>query len=311
MKSIYLIVSSDYITIKQNITWILKDNNLTNDNVIKYDLIDTSIDKVVEELDTFNFLVDRKVVVASNCLFLSGGKVKNMIEQNTLSLEKYINNPNLDNILILVTEKLDERKNIVKLLKKKAEIIDKDVPILEILKKQKEGFKVDDYTLKYLIDYCNNDNEKIVNEFNKLKLFKCEEKMISMDDIDVVVMKSLEDNIFSLLDAITSRKKKKALKIYLDLVENREDSNKILAMVMDQFRMIYKGKILAREKMRNDQIAKTLGIHPYRFQKAMEKASNYTTREILEILNTLSDIDIKTKSGKSNLCSFEAFIMSL
>lgn len=135
--------------------------------------------------------------------------------------------------------------------------------------------------------------------------------MISMDDIDVVVMKSLEDNIFSLLDAITSRKKKKALKIYLDLVENREDSNKILAMVMDQFRMIYKGKILAREKMRNDQIAKTLGIHPYRFQKAMEKASNYTTREILEILNTLSDIDIKTKSGKSNLCSFEAFIMSL
>lgn len=141
MKSIYLIVSSDYITIKQNITWILKDNNLTNDNVIKYDLIDTSIDKVVEELDTFNFLVDRKVVVASNCLFLSGGKVKNMIEQNTLSLEKYINNPNLDNILILVTEKLDERKNIVKLLKKKAEIIDKDVPILEILKKQKKDLR--------------------------------------------------------------------------------------------------------------------------------------------------------------------------
>ncbi len=311
MKNVYLIVATDFITIKESIDKIARENKFSEEEKIKYDALNTPLDRVVEELDTFSFLVNKKLLILDNAYFLSPTKVKGYSVDNTESLEKYLNNPNPDNVLIIITDKLDERKKIVKLLKEKATIIDKEISIFDILKSDKEDYKVEDYTLRYLIDYCGNDNEKIMNEFTKLKLYKMEEKEITKDDIEKIVIKSLEDNIFSLIDAITSRNDKKALKIYSDLIENREDANKILSMVMEQFRIIYKGKVLLKENHNYNQVAQSLGIHPYRFSKAMEKAGNYSLHEIVAILNALADIDINTKTGKSNIASFETFLMSL
>ena len=82
---------------------------------------------------------------------------------------------------------------------------------------------MEDYVIKYFIDYCGNDNEKILNELEKLKCYKMKEifyknhlyiytnQNITYDDIDSVVLKSFNDNIFSLIDAIMNKNKKKAI----------------------------------------------------------------------------------------------------
>jgi len=312
MKTIYLILSDDYISIKENINSILKENNLKEECVIKYDLSNTLIDKVIEDLDTYNFLVDRKVIVCDNVFFLTGAKVKGAVEQNTDILIKYLNNPSLDNILILVCDKLDERKSVVKLLKEKATIIDNNISINKIIKSRLEGFKMEDYVIKYFIEYCGNDNEKILNELEKLKCYKYEDKIITYDDIDSVVIKSFNDNIFSLIDAIMNKNKKKAINLYQDLLNNGEDINKILSLLADQFRMIYNGNILLKEHNNNyKEVASILGIHPYRFQKSIESSYSYSISEVLKNINKIDNIEIDIKTGKSTIVAFEMFIYSL
>lgn len=312
MKTIYLIQSNDYISIKENISNILKEQNIGNECLIKYDLATSLIEDVVEDLDTYNFLVEKKVIVCDNAWFLTGTKVRGMVEQNVDVFIKYLNNPSSENILILVCDKLDERKNVVKLLKEKANIIDCEISINKIIKSRLEDFKMEDYVIKYFIDYCGNDNEKILNELEKLKCYKYEEKIITYDDIDTIVLKTFNDNVFSLIDAIMNKNKKKALKLYEDLLNNGEDFNKILSLLADQFRMIYNGKILLKEYNNNyKEVASILDIHPYRFQKSIESSYNYSMKDVLKYLEMIDNIEIDIKTGKSTLVSFEMFIYSL
>lgn len=312
MKTIYVIQSNDYISIKENINNILKDNNVSNDCLIKYDLSNTLIEDVIEDLDTYNFLVEKKVIVCDNAWFLTGSKIRGMIEQNVDSFTKYLNNPSSENILILICDKLDERKSIVKLLKEKATFIDNEISINKIIKSRLEDFKMEDYVIKYFIEYCGNDNEKILNELEKLKCYKYSDKIITYDDIDSIVLKTFNDNVFSLIDAIMNKNKKKAIKLYEDLLNNGEDINKILSLLADQFRMIYNGKILLKEYNNNyREVASILDIHPYRFQKSIESSYNYSLKDVLKYLEMIDDIEIDIKTGKSTIVAFEMFIYSL
>lgn len=314
MKTLYFIQSSDYISIKESINNILKEHKVGEECLIKYDLNDTSINTVIEDLDTFNFLVEKKIIVCDNAYFLTGAKAsRGSIEQDMDSFVRYLENPSLDNVLILICDsKLDERKKATKLLKEKAVFIEEDISINKIIKSRLEGFKMEDRVINYYIEYCGKDNEKILNELEKLKCYKFNEKEITYDDIDNIVIKNFNDNVFSLIDAIMKKEKNKSINLYYDLLKNGEDENKILAMLCEQFRIIYNGRILLKENNNNyNLVSEMLGIKSYRLQKVIESSYNYNNSDILKYLNLLDEIEIGIKTGKSTISAFEIFIYSL
>ena len=314
MKTLYFIQSSDYISIKESINNILKEHKVGEECLIKYDLNDTSINTIIEDLDTFNFLVEKKIIVCDNAYFLTGTKAsRGSIEQDMDSFVRYLENPSLDNVLILICDsKLDERKKATKLLKEKAVFIEEDISINKIIKSRLEGFKMEDRVINYYIEYCGKDNEKILNELEKLKCYKFNEKEITYDDIDNIVIKNFNDNVFSLIDAIMKKEKNKSINLYYDLLKNGEDENKILAMLCEQFRIIYNGRILLKENNNNyNLVSDILGIKSYRLQKVIESSYNYNNSDILKYLNLLDEIEIGIKSGKSTFSAFEIFIYSL
>ena len=314
MKTLYFIQSSDYISIKESINNILKEHKVGEECLIKYDLNDTSINTIIEDLDTFNFLVEKKIIVCDNAYFLTGTKAsRGSIEQDMDSFVRYLENPSLDNVLILICDsKLDERKKATKLLKEKAVFIEEDISINKIIKSRLEGFKMEDRVINYYIEYCGKDNEKILNELEKLKCYKFNEKEITYDDIDNIVIKNFNDNVFSLIDAIMKKEKNKSINLYYDLLKNGEDENKILAMLCEQFRIIYNGRILLKENNNNyNLVSDILGIKSYRLQKVIESSYNYNNSDILKYLNLLDEIEIGIKTGKSTISAFEIFIYSL
>lgn len=313
MKTLYFIQSSDYILIKESINNILKEHKVGEECLIKYDLNDTSINTVIEDLDTFNFLVEKKIIVCDNAFFLTGTKARGAIEQDLDSFVKYLKNPSNENVLVLICDgKLDERKTAIKLLREKAIFIDSEVSINKIIKSRLEGFKMEDYVINYFIEYCGKDNEKILNELEKLKCYKFNDKIITYDDIDNIVIKNFSDNIFSLIEAMMKKNREKAVKLYYELIKNGEDENKILSMLCDQFRMIYNGRVLLKENNNNSKlVASILGINAYRFQKAIDSSYGYTNKDILKYLNLLDEIEIGIKTGKSTISAFEIFIYSL
>lgn len=307
----YIIESTDYVVINSRIKDILKQNNLTSDMIIKYDLLETPISVAIEDLDTYNFLSSNKVVICDNAYFLTSSKPKGAVSHNEEELERYLKNPSSENILILICDKIDTRKKLVKLVDKKY-VLGGEVSIEDLVKERLENFKMDYKTIKYLIEYCDNDNERILNEIDKLKCYKYEEKIITIEDINEAVIKLTGDDVFSLIDAIVSKNRKKAYLITEELTSKGEDISKIIIMVSDQFRLMYQVKSFLKQGYSQEQIASTLKIHPYRVKLAVEKGYSYSSKVLLTNLEYFFDLDYMIKSGNNNpkLC-FELFLAKL
>ncbi len=310
--NVYIIESNDYIIINETINKIISDNRLNNDNIIKFDMTEVNITQVIEDLDTYNLLLDNKIIVCSNSYFLSPTKVKSSVEHKLSDLKKYIQNPNSMNYLIMVCDKLSDKKEIVELIKENVKIVTANISIENLIKERLETYKMDSNTIAYLIKYCLNDNEKILNELEKLKMYKFDEGIITKEDIDACVIRSYDDNVFDLVNAIAKKDRKNAHNIYERLISNDTDSTLIIGSVANNIRTLYVTKILLKEGYSIDKIANTLSVKRGAISIASENVRNFREKELLNILNVLADIDIKTKIGEvNNNLAFELFILNL
>ena len=310
MENIYVIASQDDFLIRKNIEKI--KSKLVGFEEVSYDLKEDSITRVIEDLDTFNFLVSGKIVVAHNAYLLTSEKPKNAIEQNPEILEKYIKNPNSDNVLILTCKKMDERKGIVKLLKKSAKIVDTTLDIYKLISQNLEDYQMDIETQKFLVDRTLNNYERVINELEKLKLYKYDDKVILKEDIENIVVKTIDDNIFALIDSIIAKDKKNAFMIYEDMLLHNEEPMKILILLANKIRLLYQVKILSRTIYLDDEIGKIIGSHPYPVKLARGIIHKFSESDLLKYLHELSNIDISVKTGKTyQNIGLEQFILTL
>ena len=304
----YLIVTNDKITLDEKI----KELNKSNDaEVVFYDLLEVPVEKLIEDLDTINFLASKKIVVGYNAFFLSSDKTKSTVEHNTDILEHYLDNQS-DNILILTIDNIDKRKKIVSNILKKVNLIEEIADIDTLIKKRFEDYKISNILIEKLKNRCGNDHERIFNEIEKLKLYKIDTKEILEEDIDKVVMENLDDNIFHFIDNILSGNKEYAFKQYNNFLLHGEQIVHMIILLSNKIRLIYQVKELVNDGYNTLDISKKLKVHEYPVKLALNKGYQYSDKKLLDLLEELSNIDLAIKSGKSlGDIEFETLLASI
>ena len=203
----YLIYGNDYGLIKREIDKIISGTS----DVVKYDLLVSNVSDVIEEASCMSLFDDKKVVIGENALFLTGANTS--VNHDIDYLTSYVNAENHDNIVILtvVQDKLDERKKIVKLLKKNVTVIhketidEKDLPKFVIKEFLNNGYKIDYKTASYFVDYVGKNVDILLSEINKMIIYKDTDKEIFIEDIINISSKGFNDNVFDLSDAIMKK----------------------------------------------------------------------------------------------------------
>ena len=309
MNNIYLLESDSTSLLNIKINEILKENNLSKERMVTYDLDEVNISNAILDLDTYSFFNEKKVVYCKSATFLTASKSD--INHDLDIFTKYLNNPSPENILIISCSKTDSKKNIVKLLKKHAKCIDIDINLNDYVKKLCDGYKISASTINYLLENTGNDMERVTNEVNKLLELANKEKVITNKDIDLVVIKKIDNNIFDLIDAIISKNKQKSLAIYDNMVNYGEDVFRILIALANQIRLIYQVKIL--RNLSNGEIAAKLNLkNPKQVMAIRYKIDKYNENELLSYLHKLALMDEEFKTGKSiDKIAFPVFIASL
>lgn len=305
MNNNLLIYGDDEFLIKHNINKIINSKDKDNTSVIYYDMSEVTIEEVLEELNTFDLFDNNKIVICEKSIFLSSeGKKDNY---NTDILVEYLEKAKNDNILIITNSNIDERKKVVKDIKKNCSVIKcdklKDYEVGDyILKKfNKLGYKIDRNNVKLIFDRVGNDLTIINNEIKKLIMYKLDSKVITEEDIIELVPKKIDDNVFDLIDAVVENNKNKVFELYEGLTNYyAEEQTKIIVMIAGQFRLMLQCKILNNEGMSESDIAKFLKVHPYRVKLALQKSRNIKKETLERYLLDLANLDINIKSGKIN-----------
>ena len=81
----------------------------------------------------------------------------------------------------------------------------------------------------------------------KLILFIGERPIINKEDIDLIINRSLEQNVFLLTEYIQKGKKNKAIQLVNDLIIMKEEPIKLLALITSNYRLYYQCKILSQK----------------------------------------------------------------
>ena len=305
----YLIEGLDSLVIKNTREKLIKDNNFIEATISIYDLENNSLENALEDLDTYSFLSDKKVIIITNLELLKYEDIKEDLEH----LLKYIKNPNKDNLLIIECKSTTNK--ILKELKKVLEVITTNINTKDYIKNTFKDYKIDFKAINLLEEYCLDDFTKLVNECNKLKNYKYEDKTITVDDVDLLVDKKLGDSkdiTFAFSRSLALRDKHDALEKYKELKEYSIEPLSIIGLLASQLRIIYQVKLL--EKDNNDkEIANILGEKSdYRIKKTRELTRLYSENDLLKLMQELANMDYKLKTEDIDGNSLiEMFILNI
>ncbi len=300
MNNNYLIYGVDKYLIDKEIDKIIKKNKIDNNSIIRYSLNEDSIDNILEDANTFNLFSDTKLIIVNDAnIFTSSNDIL------TDKIINYLNNYNDKSYLVftLLSDKIDNRKKITKVMSDKGNVIDlnkKEVDTNYIISYLKEnGYQINMSDARMILNKVGNNLFSINNELDKLMLFKLENKVIDKNSIDLLINENIDSSLFALVDSITNKDKDKMLKLYHEcLLES--DPIMIINMLANKYILLYQVKRLISDGYSDDKIAKELEVHPYPVKLARNMCYSYSVKEILDIILKLANLDKDIKLGNVN-----------
>lgn len=299
---IYVYKGKNSFLNKQAITKKISSYDIDSFNIMHYDLLDNSSDDVLEELQTIAFFADLKIIVLKHI-----EEIDNYADSIFNTWEKYFKNPNPDVVLII---ELDDNYEISKKVKDLifsyafvVEIEDmdkKDYPkfIEKVLKE--EAYEMNQSAMLMLCDRTNYEFNLLMQELNKLKIYKIDEKIINEQDVLALVPRNLEDNIFELTNAMILNDHAKTIEIYEDLVTQNEDPLRIINFIANKMRELFHAKLLLQKGYTKNDLATHFGYSSGRTYYLMKNVSTQTLNQLESHMKKLSQLDYEIKSGIKN-----------
>lgn len=311
----YLIYGLENYLIKKNINKIIDELKVTSDEIINLDMNYDSINDLIMEASTINMFSTKKLIICDNSIFLSSSSDKN---DNIDELIKYIENAFKDTyiLFILREEKIDSRKKICKILSKEAKVY-----VCEKIESYKlnnyvmdyirnNGYTISSKNIDFLLSKTHYELSNVINEVDKLFIYKDKDKKITEEDIEKVITRNIETNIFELTNAIIKKDRSKIEEIYKDLLLSKEGPIKLIITIANQFRLYLQVKIMRNSGYSEKEIVSTLKEHPYRINLAMN--NNYTIEELKDNLRKLSKLELDIITGKvDEKLGFEMYLLNI
>lgn len=294
---------------------------------------------VVESLDSLSLFGGRKTVLFSNCYFLSSSAAKKQPfkaedQGNYKDFIAYLKNPSPESDLILVVDgDLKKSGDLFEALKANPEEIslhscslpsDEDYLTLAFKTASKENKEITKEAATLLRERCRviplTPYKKGVDYLlftNELKKLLCYSDKIEKKDVEELVYKPLEDNVFLIVQDLLSKKTREALETYRDLRANGFDSLSLLPAMASQFRTDAVMKGVFERTSSDDEAAEELAriqgrkVNPYSLKYRRREIGNLSFRGFLKVMSDLSlmERDIKKELDDADT-RMELFLVS-
>lgn len=318
---IYLVLGEERYFIEE-IRASLFENTLEEEgrdlNFMRFDMEEDSISDAIYEASSLPFFGAKKLIFVDNPYFLTGQRVKNAPDHQLAELEEYIQAPADFTVFVLFApyEKLDRRKKLTKLIEKEAQIIDvseaKTANTSRYVQEltQQKGYEFTSDAFQLFIERTDNKLSAMMHELDKLFLYHQDSKKITKESVMQLIPRTFEQNVFELNNLVLSSQVDASIALYQDLLTQKEEPIKIVALLISQFRRLLQVKILQRQGYQQGEIAKILKSHPYPIKLALQSIQKYPQPLLSDALSYLIDADFKMKTGQiDHELQVELFIM--
>lgn len=299
-ESYFIDVVSDYI----------EDNVLTEDEkgfnqTVLYGR-DVKYDEIISACKRYPMMAERQVIIV---------KEAQDIKSDMELLEKYVENPTPTTVLVICYKykTVDKRKRIAKLIKENGVLLESkklyDNQVLTWMRNDlhNRGYKIEPKAAAMLGEFLGTDLSKISNELGKLEIVLPKGSTITAANIEENIGFSKDFNVFELRSAIGERNQFKAYQIVNNFAQNPKENPlpKTLPQIFSFFIQLMKYHGTKDKNPKN--VATLLGVNPY-FMKDYDVAiKNYSMKKVSQVLNSLRDIDVKSKGVGASMSQADLY----
>lgn len=273
-----------------------------------------TVQRIENACETLPFMDEKRLVILKNFSLLQGGKASKEEKEQGKYLVEYIRRvPRSTCLVFWQSENIDKRKKIFQAIKKAGGVWEfeklKSMELEKWIEKhlREKSKAIQRPALHFFMengDYLSKNSTKtlidIVNEINKMIDYVGDKKNITIEDIEKILPRKLENDIFKMVDAIGQKNRKVSLKLLNDMLKEGESEIKILFMIARQFRILIQCKELRTKGYSPKEIANKLHMMPFIVNKGISQ-SKYFDRDILKkAMHSTLEMDLKIKTGRMN-----------
>lgn len=313
-----LLYGEDTFHINSKIRQSIEQYGVDEFNTTRYDLDETPITEAITDAMTVPFMTEKKVVVAENARFLGTEKVKTKVQHDEAALTRYLDAP-MESTLFIITapiDKLDKRKLLVKTLNTFTVVAcelkaAKDLTVWARRQAGNAGMTFDHEALEVFIKRVAHSSEFAYHEMRKLLMYVRGAKRIGLEDVEAIITKNIEDNVYEITNALLEKNPRKALGVYHDLITHSEDPMRILSTIVFKYREILHVKSLLAKGLKQRDVAEHYNVSSGRAYYMVQNAKAVQLERLKSHLKHLESLDFNIKSGRlDKKLGLELFILS-
>lgn len=247
----------------------------------------------------------RVILIQESGFFKSANDMPDILE--TFPASTYV---------IFVEREVDRRSRLYKWVASKGCVtecksrnVDKLVPWIGAYLK-KNGKAISARTAEHLIERVGTDMEFLNNEMDKLIGYAGERDSIGLEDVDAVCSGVAVSRIFDMIDAVSQGERDRALRLYDDLLANRESPLSILHLFSRHINILLQYKELFDRGLNRNEMARKIGVPPFTIAKYGKQADMFRKGELLAMLNNRLEYEENFKQGNlSDQLAAEMFLI--
>lgn len=288
--------------------WELKDriNNNTIPNFLIFTgpelgIMDIYINQIAKILGTVPKRSDNVISVISSNKILS---LTNDINYNIVRGDKSLISSDklqskvkaLKDYLIVIYDSIDKRSKLYKEFENNIVCFEHmdEATLISLLSRQCD---LNQDNLKWLISACNHDYSRCLLEIKKINLFEDDKNdVFAKFKADNAIHAEVGDVLFQFIDAVLTRKRALAWRLYEMLKLKGENSIKIISLLYTNFKSLLAVQFCSQPTVENT------GLTPYQINLNKNRRGIYKDYELLNIINLLSTIDSNIKNGSIEEC---------
>lgn len=285
----YTIISDNRLFLDETLAKIKKKHQVERVEEIESGLFDDA----VFALNAYNLFDDKKIILLKD----PSGSNKKMLS--------YLDKEG-DNIFLMYLSKDTKTKSLSE-IKAKTKVLEDNLDLNDYIKEAFLPLNIDYPIIKFLRSFLSDNKDLIRNEIMKIKLYK-DEGPIDIEDIKRLVSKHSEVNVFEIINLFLQKKGDMAYQKYNDLNKKSDMFFSVSSLLKDSLIIMRDAFLLKNKNYSDMDIIKMLKVNQYRYKNTVKYAYNFNLKDLYKLINTLNDLDIDLKKGKSIDGLFEAFL---
>lgn len=301
-RAVYLLMGEEDFLLEERLVQLLDSLIPPQEREWNLDVLyadETSVQEIINRVDTLPFFGGRRVVLAKRLEALGSHEQERLAD--------YLEGGEPPSTLIMVAGTLDKRRRLYLAAKRVGEVMEfpRLTPrtLLPYVKRrvEREGKQISDAVAMTLITLVGNSLRDLVSEIGKLVAYVGDRRVITVEDIREVCSRGHEVTVFQLVDAIGDRKLDRALGLLREVLQGGEPPLLILYMIARQFRLILQARTLLDRGLPASRLPGELGIAPFLAERLAVQARKFSLREIQNSFTRLLQADVAIKSGAQPL----------